>query len=164
MANPLKSVPLGWQHAPLVHKNGMASPAFLKWLTKVISPVTQVVNTDGEIHPQAPISGRTEGLGTTVQNLTATGQVSSTDAIIDGTGSPLTGGKRGFQALDSHNQIATSFNLKPVVATSTPLSAVSLRNNGIDTIIQVSAEIFQFGAGTVHYDSGSCDPGGYGSF
>jgi hypothetical protein len=117
----------------------------------------------GQIQSQVPITGRTEPIGTTVTNITSAGQLASTDNIAaDGTGSPLTGGRRGFQALDTNNRLANSFRNTAVNVAGTPTSSANLSNDGISTSITVAANTNQFGAGTVSYNSGSVDPGVFG--
>ena len=118
---------LEWLRQPLVDKNGMASREFSDWLRKqLVAPLAKVVTSNpndgpiGQIQESAVISGRTEGIGTTVSGLSSngsinaatkivgraegigttvgqlnsSGQLLSTDEIAaDGTGSPLTGAR-----------------------------------------------------------------------
>lgn len=142
----------------------MPSQAFLAWLTKAVAPATQAVRQDGTLHPLAPIGNRTEGVGTTVQNLNSAGQVASTDAIIDGPGSPLTGGKRAAVALNSDNRLANSFRANAVNLANVPTSSTVLSNNGVSTAIPIASSTNQFGTAPVSYNSGTVDPGVFGSF
>jgi hypothetical protein len=169
MANPLKIAPLGWAKVPIVGSDGHATKEFLNWLSKVVAPVQQVVSSDGNIHPEAPVTGRSEGIGTTVQNMTAAGKLASTDAIAaDGTGSPLTGGKRAAVALDSNNRLAGSFRGNAVNQACVSNLSSGLSNDGVSTSIFVSSQSFQFGdsagLGLVSYNSGTADPGVFGTF
>lgn len=120
----------------------------------------------GEIQSKANVTGRTEQIATTLQNVTSVGKLNSTDSIAaDGTGSPLTGGKRGFVALDTNNRLANSFRANAVNVSNTPTSATVLSNaGGGATSVTVAASTAQFGTGTVSYNSGSFDPGVTGSF
>jgi len=182
----------GSSRAPLVDDKGNPSRDFLKklqeWdqklgtLTNVVSRIGQIsanaviqgrtegigttvtgLSDTGDINPDTKIVGRAEGLGTTVTNLTSTGQLASTDSIAaDGTGSPLTGGKRGFVALDTNNRLAGSFRANAVNLASVPTSSTTLSNDGISTVITISAFTAQYGDGTVSYNSGSVDPGVFG--
>ena len=119
----------------------------------------------GEIASGTKIQGRTEGIGTTVTKLNSTGLLEDTDAIAaDGIGSPLTGGKRGFVGFDANNRIANSFRMNPANASSAPTAASDLSNDGSATAIVIAASTQQFGAGQVSYNSGSVDPGSFGTF
>jgi len=119
----------------------------------------------GDINATTKVFGRTEGIGTTVANMTDAGQLASTDNIAaDGTGSPLTGGKRGFVALDTNNRLAGSFRSNAVNIAGTPTSSTGLSNDGISTVITVAAQSQQFGDGTISYSSGSVDPGSFGTW
>lgn len=122
--------------------------------------VSGLANT-GDINAATKVVGRTEGLGTTTGNIDGTGKLTSTDAIAaDGTGSPLTGGKRGFVALDTNNRLASSFRANAVNVSLAPTSATVLSNpGGATTVITIAASTVQYGAGTVSYNSGSVDPG-----
>lgn len=164
MANPLKIAPLNWLKMPIVDSDGNASREFVNFLSKVVAPVQQVVSTDGTVHPEAPVTGRTEGIGTTVQNLTATGKVNSTDNVQDGTGSPLSGGKRGFVALDTNNRLANSFRANAVNVANVPTSATVLSNDGVSTSIPIASSTNQFGTAAVSYNSGTVNPGVFGTF
>lgn len=151
--------------APIVDKEGRPSWAFLKKLQEYESKLAYTLNVLGEIEATTPIQGRTEGIGTTVSQVNATGKLLSTDSIAaDGTGSPLTGGKRGFQALDTNNRLANSFRATAVNVSNVPTSSTVLSNTGASTVIAVAASTNDFAPGGVAYNSGSVDPGGYGSY
>ena len=113
MANKIQPSPfLGIMRAQIVDKDGIATFPLLKlfqdWddrLTKGLNLIGQFI---GNISPVATIGARPEGIGTTVQHITATGQLASltniaadvdTDHIADGVGSPLGGGKTAAVAL-----------------------------------------------------------------
>lgn len=149
---------------PLVDKDGNANYPFLQWLYDIDARLLNTMTRLGEIAAATKIQGRSEGVGTTVVNLTPTGKVNSTDNVIDGTGSPLTGGKRGFVALDTNNRLADSFRSNPVNVSSVPLEASVLSNDGVSTVIPIAANNQQFGPGTKAYSPGSFDPGGFGTF
>lgn len=163
MSNPLKPASLGWARGPIVDSQGIPTREFMEWITRAVAPASQVIHPSGEIHVEAPVRGRAEGLGTTVQNLTASGQMNSTDNVIDGPGTPLTGGKRGAIALDANNQISSTFRMNPVNVSATPLLSVGLTNNGIETPILVGEQTFQFASGKRSYNSASIDPGVFGT-
>ena len=155
---------------PIVDKSGNPNHAFLKqlqtWNTQLngtINQLGQVTATlTGLIAASAKIQGRTEGIGTTVGQLTSAGQLASTDQIAaDGTGSPLTGGKRGFLGLDVNSRLASSFKSTGVNVSSTPTAATVLSNNGIATAITIAGSTNQFAPSTVSYNSGSIDPGSF---
>src|ERR1041385_4119981 len=162
-----KPLPLNWLNEPLVDpKTGYASQGFRDYLTRVLEPKTAPTLTlQGELNSTAPIEGRTEGIGTTAQNLTSTGQLASTDNIAaDGTGSPLTGGKRGFVALDTNNRLAGTFKNNPLNVVSFFTGANPLVQDATTTNILVAASTRKFGDGSISYNSGSVDPGVLGGW
>ena len=139
------------------------------YLQNVLQSVNITLNNDGSIKPQANVSGRTEQLQTTLQHVAATGNFDSlghvndtnTDHLADGTGSPLTGGKRGFVGFDVNSRLANSFRANPVNVSNTPTSSSTLSNDGVATGIVIAASAMQFPAGLLSYNSGSVDPGGF---
>jgi len=166
----------GSTRAPLVDKGGNPTLPFLKKLQEwdqKLTTLTSAVDRLGQLNANLVIQGRTEGIGTTVTNITATGALNSlanvvntsTDLLTDGTGSPLSGGKRGQIALDANNRLASSTRANALNVSSTPTSATVLSNaGGGATSITIAASTAQFGTGTISYNSGSVDPGVTGSF
>lgn len=166
MANPIKQRPLEAHIAEMVKSGFDPRGAFVKLIQDLTERADKTATNLGEIQSVAPVKGRTEGLGTTVTNLNTAGKLTSTDAIAaDGTGSPLTGGKRGFVALDTNNRLANSFRANPVNVSNTPTSSTVLSNaGGAATLITIAASTAQFGNGTISYNGGSVDPGVQGTF
>ena len=161
----------GALRAPLVDKTGMPSRDFLHWLQKVESKVDRALTLVGEIAAAARVQGRTEGIGTTVTNLTSAGLLADADKIAaDGSSfvrvnpNQRTGGGRGFVALDANNRLAGAFRNNPVNVQGVYTAANPLSQDGTETNILVAASTQQFGDGTVDYNSGSVDPGSYGTF
>lgn len=159
---------------PLVGSDGRATDSFKRKLQEWEAKLNQTLTILGQISSKAPIQGRTEGIGLTVQNVDTAGKVlaagvdfarayvnKDTDHINDGTGTPLAGGKRGAIALDTNSRLVDSFRANPVDVSNTPTSAATLSNNGISTAIVVAASINQFSPGGVSYNSGSVDPGSF---
>lgn len=146
------------------------SDAAMLLLREHFTRVDIVLTNKGELQAVAPVKGRTEGIGTTVTNLTSTGKVNSlanvvntnTDFLTDGTGSPLTGGKRGAIALDANSRLAGSFRANAVNLAAVPTSSTTLSNDGVSTAIPIASFTTQYGDGTVPYNSGSVDPGVFG--
>lgn len=131
----------------------------------MMTRIDKVLTNAGEVQSVANVTGRTEPIGTTVQNLTSVGALASTDNIAaDGIGSPLTGGKRGFIALDTNNRLAGTFHSNGVNVSFVPISATTLSNDGVSTAIAIASHSAQFGDGTISYNSGSVDPGSFGSW
>lgn len=148
-----------------VDEKGMLTYTALKKLIEYEQKLQNTLTLLGQIASGTIIQGRTEGIGTTVVKLTAAGLLEDTDAILaDGTGSPLTGGKRGFVALDPNNRLANSFRMNMANVSSAPTAASDLSNDGSATAIVIAASTQQFGAGQVSYNSGSVDPGAFGTF
>lgn len=149
---------------PVVNEDRTLTRDFLFFFSELAAKTGFSLDRQGQITAPTKVAGRTEGIGTTVQNLTPAGKMNSTDNVIDGTGSPLTGGKRGFVALNPDNRLADSFRANPVNVSSVPLEASVLSNDGVSTVIPIAANTQQFGPGTKAYPPGSFDPGGFGTF
>lgn len=171
MSNPL---PLRQIRGPIVDKDGVPTVAFMKWLRDLELKTGPSLNVSGQVQNTTKVSGRTEQIGVTLQNVTSAGKINSllnvvadrnTDNITDGTGSPLTGGKRGFVALDTNNRLTSSLRANALNVSNTPTSATVLSNaGGGATSISIASSTAQFGTGTISYNSGSVDPGVTGSF
>ena len=169
---PINPETLGWSRAPIVDvKTGVVRPDFLRYLQRLEQKTGPTLTRRGQIEATAPISTRTEGISTTVHRLTSAGLRTNADQVAaDGatfarvTLDQRTGGGRGFVALDTNNRLANSFRANPVNVSSTPTSATVLSNDGVATAIPIAASTQQFGAGTVSYNSGSVDPGVFGTF
>ena len=101
---------------PIVDSDGLAVPFFTKVLQDWDTKLRNGLNTIGQITQDIPITtkvaGRTEGIGTTLHNLDASGVMlaagidfsrayvnKNTDNIADATGNPLAGGKAAYKAL-----------------------------------------------------------------
>jgi len=139
--------------------------SWLKWLQNLQIKTADALTLIGQIAASAVIQGRTEGIGTTVGNLTSTGELNTTDSIAaDGTGSPLAGGVRAFIGMESSGRLASSFYLQPVDASMVPTADTSLSNNGADTVISISSNTMRLGFGDVIYSAGSVDPGLTGTY
>lgn len=134
-------------------------------ITQLFARTDVSLNDLGEVRSTVPVQGRTEPLVTTVSQHDSTGKLVSTDAIAaDGTGSPLTGGKRGFQALDTNNKLANSFHGTTVNLSNAPNSATTLSNDGVSHVVTIAAAVDTFAPGTVSDNGGSVDPGAFGTF
>jgi hypothetical protein len=169
----LKSRPTYFLQERIVDQDGKLTPVAARAFQDIIIRCDLILTNVGQIQPSAPVVGRTEGIGTTVSNLTATGQLNNltnvaagrtTDNISDGTGSPLTGGKRGFQALDTNNRLAGSSKNNALNVTSFFTSSNPLSQSGVTTLILVGASSRRFGDGLRSYNSGSVDPGALGGW
>jgi hypothetical protein len=162
MANTIKERPVDPIFAELARMGAQPNGPLWEYFRTLVPSTDKTITQKGEIKLQAPIVGRTEGIGTTVTNLDSTGKLASTDAIAaDGTGSPLTGGKRGFNALDANNRLANSFRANPVNVSSVPTSSTTLSNDGVTTAVTIAASSQQFAAGLLSYNSGSVDTGSF---
>lgn len=167
--NTLKPVPRNDLLSKLQSKLGLDRNEMLAF-RELFHKNDVILNVDGSIKPQTNVSGRTEQIQTTLQNVDSAGKLNSlanvnntnTDFLTDGTGSPLTGGKRGAIALDSNNRLAGSFRANAVNLAAVPTSSTTLSNDGVSTAITISAFTAQYGDGTVSYNSGSVDPGVFG--
>lgn len=173
----MQATQFGALRSPIVDKDGMPTRDFLQWLIQQEQKTRQTLTQLGQIKDTAPIVGRTEGVGTTVGNIDASGIVKAagadfsrayvnknTDNITDATGSPLAGGKRGFVALDTNNRLASGINNNPLNVSSAPTSTTAMTNDGISTTVNVPAFTQQFDFGTVSYGLTSFDPGSFGTW
>lgn len=170
MANPIKQRPIDAIIAEL--KLNPLGPAAIA-LRELITRVDKTLTDNGEVQAQANVTGRTEQLSSTLQNVTSAGQLNSlgnvvntnTDFLTDGTGTPIAGGKRGAIALDTNNRLADSSRANALNVSNTPTSSTVLSNaGGGATSISIAASTAQFGNGTISYNAGSVDPGVTGSF
>lgn len=166
MSNPTKERPLDVIMAELQQAGFSPNGQFAFAIRDLLTRSDKTQTNLGEIKSVANVTGRIEPLSSTLQNVTSAGKLTNTDAIAaDGTGSPLTGGKRGFVALDTNNRLANSTRSVALNVSSTPTSATVLSNaGGGATIITIAASTAQFGTGTISYNSGSVDPGVTGTF
>lgn len=158
--------------APVLRSGGFgqispdAQKKLIEWDNKLQSTIDTLGNIQAAITKlgsNVVIDGRAGTLQTSLQNINATGNLASTDNIVsDGTGSPLAGGKRAAVAIDTNNRLTNSFRQNPVDVSSSPLSSTGLSNDGVSTVITIDAGSYQFGPGSVAYNSGSVDPGVFG--
>ena len=170
MSNPLNARPFTALDADM-RRLGF-SEASIRAMRDMLLRSDKVLTDKGEVQSVANISGRTEQLSATLQNVDASGNLqsltnvndTSTDHLTDGTGSPLTGGKRGAIALDANNRLAGTFRNNPVNVNGFFTAANPLSQVGVTTVIAVAGSIRQFGDGQVTYNSGSVDPGLMGTY
>lgn len=160
---------LGQLRGEIVNENRQLTPDAQRVFNDAFSRIFGAIDKQNAliadfIAAKTKIEGRTEGIGTTVGNLTSTGQVNSTDNVIDGTGSPLTGGKRGFVGFDGNSRIANSFRNNQLNVTAIPGSSATLSNDGVSTAITITSYSNQYGAGLVANNLGSVDPGSFGKW
>ena len=164
MANTIKERPLDPIMAELQAMGAKPGGPLWEFFRYAVKATDKTITPEGAIQSKANITGRSEQIATTLQNVDSAGKLSSTDAIAaDGTGSPLTGGKRGFQALDTNNRLANSFRANPVNVSNAPTSSTTLSNDGVSTSTTIGAYTNQYPPGTVSYNSGSVDLGSFGS-
>lgn len=85
---PVNPQPLDFLKGPIVDSNGRPTREFLNWIIhRVEIPLAPVVTRDpsitkvGQIQSTATVKGRVEGIGTTVQQLTPTGQLANADQV-----------------------------------------------------------------------------------
>lgn len=176
--NPIKQRPLEPIYAELAAKGFSPTGPFAIAVRDMLTRSDKTTTNAGTIVPQAPVGASPVGIGTTVQNLDQSGNLASLanvndtsiDLVTDSTSfarttlNEKTGAGRGFNALNSNNQLASSFNEQPVDVMSVSAAASILSNNGISHVIVIASSSIQFGAGVVSYNSGSVDPGVFGTF
>ncbi len=74
------------------------------------------------------------------------------------------GTRRAINALDTNSQLASTFKNNPINANGAFTGSNPLSQSGTTTTILVSSNSVQFGAGQVSYNSGSVNPGSYGTW
>jgi hypothetical protein len=75
MANPAPT--LGQLRGPLVNSDGTATPDFTRKLQQWESKLSYTINQLGQITGNTQIAGRTEGVGTTLQNVDSGGVITA---------------------------------------------------------------------------------------
>src|SRR6185312_1207283 len=172
--------PLGFLRGPIIDKQGNASPEFARWIQNLHIRTEPSLDLQSQITSNTKIAGRTEGIGTTAQNLTSAGLLSDADKVAaDG----ATFGRVNKTALTSNNvDLANAGVINKVLsniaddATYAKTKATELANNVINQInssysdtsassilsqsgttatINVAAWTNQYGRGQVSYNSGS---------
>jgi hypothetical protein len=89
----------GVLRAPLVNNKGNASWALTKWMQSVEQRTALALTLLGQIASSTVVQGRTEGIGTTLQNISSTGTGSLDNFVTDG---PVTYSRVLGSALTSH--------------------------------------------------------------
>jgi hypothetical protein len=160
----MKPLPGSFFTGPVVDpQTGYFLPHVLKYFQGLEIKTGPTLDLKSQIQNTAIVAGRTEGIGTTISQHDATGKLLTTDAIAaDGTGSPLTGGKRGFVALNSDNRLAGSFRSNPVstfsnFSSTNPVTATTGGAPNTATV-SIAANTQKYGDGDVNYSSGSITP------
>lgn len=64
---------------------------------------------------------------------------------------------------NSNSQLAGTFHNNPVNVAFAPTTTTTLSNNGLSTVISIAAATNRFGPGVISYNSGSVDPGTFGT-
>lgn len=173
----------GISRSALVDGQGRLTPDGLRllsdWNTRLTNGLNLIGEFIGDLSPETKISGRTEGIGTTVQNITSTGQLNSlTNVVADrnldnisDTASfqrtnpnQVAGAGRAFNALNAASQLAGSFHNNPVNVQSTYTGPNPITQAGTTKTINIGASTQQFGDGKVSYNSGSVTPSLYGTY
>lgn len=80
MSNPL---PNRWQRGSIVDKNGQPTPEFARYLRDLEQKTGPTLNTNGQVQSTAKVSGRTEKIGITLQNITPSGLFNSLGNVAD---------------------------------------------------------------------------------
>lgn len=142
MANTIKSVPL---EVVLKELQGLGlSRHSIEILRDQLTATSKTITRQGQVQSLAPVTGRTEGIGTTVTNINTTGQLKTADNIAaDGT----TFGRVNVTALTTNNvdlakagvtnktaaNIAETGNLKWRTAAHSATQPVGIVITGTDT-------------------------------
>ena len=74
----------------------------------------------------------------------------------------VTGAGRAYSSLDSNNQLTSQLHCRPLTAAGAITTANGLSQSG--TTILIAASTVRFGSNSVSYNSGSVNPGSYGTY
>jgi hypothetical protein len=134
-------------------KTGKWNPFFRRNFQTYLQKVSAAITDLYEINAKAKISGRTEGIGTTVKNVDSVGKVQpagvgfDVDAVPDGTAyhrttpTQVTGAGRAAVAIDPSNNV-TSEHVVPAIQLNFSAQATVTPNDA-----GASAEVDVYGAG-----------------
>lgn len=169
--------------SPLVGSDGRLTPDGLRmlsdWNTRLTNGLDLLGQFIGSLRDDVRIGNRPEGIGTTVSNITSTGQLNSllnvvADRTLDNisdttsyqrtTPTQATGATRAYSALNAQSQLAGSFHNNPVNVQSTYTGPNPITQAGTTKTINIGASTQQFGDGRVSYNSGSITPSLYGTY
>jgi hypothetical protein len=160
----------GALRSPIADKDGRLHRDWVKKFQEWEAKLYQTIDLVGQISANAKISGRTEGIGTTVGNLTSTGKVNSLDNVNDGAAFVRTvpnekaGAGRAFNALDVNSRLAATRRATMALASYTPTTTNICTQSGTTTLINIASSTVKFPDGDISYNSGSVDPGAYGTY
>jgi hypothetical protein len=139
-------------------KTGMFTPLFQRWWRENFQRTLPTLTTQGEFVNTAPVQGRPEGIGTTVQNVDSNGVVTApgVDLSRDYTNKNLghipddptsdrnavtvdqrTGGGRGFVAIDTNNNVPVEHNTPANQLGATNFCLVNPIDAGASASIQI---------------------------
>lgn len=141
--------------APIADKNGMPTWSFLKilqeWDTKLTNGLNQIGQLIGEINANTVITGRTEGIGTTVGNVTPTGVMSAPGLVA------ATDTEQGAVILPTGtvgNTLGTAStanvgDFDPTGAAASAQTAAEAHADAVAAAAQAAAEAFASNAGNI---------------
>lgn len=134
MANPLNPRP--FPRGPIVDKDGNPSPWFQKTFNDMLTRSDKTTTNLGEIQAVAPITGRVEGIATTVGNIDAGGVAlpaavdlsrayvnKNLDNVPDGTRAAWTSGTQKTAAVDVSGNLLLKNIVTAVGTTASPSTA-----------------------------------------
>ncbi len=172
----------GALRSPIADKDGRMHRDWVKKFQEWEAKLYQTINLVGEIAAAARIQGRTEGIGTTVGQLDVAGIVKAggadfartylnkhLDNIPDGPTfvrtilTEKTGAGRAFNALDANSRLAATRRATMALASYTPTTQ-PVTQHLTSTQIDIASSTVQFPDGAINYNSGTVDPGAYGTY
>ena len=111
-----------------------------------------------KISPSTSAASGIQGVSAAVAN--AISSAAGQNATIVQT----TGATRAYYSLDTNYQVASQLNSRQAIASGALVSTTGLSQTGGSTVINVASNTAQIGSNTVIYNSGSVDPGVYGTY
>lgn len=95
----LKPRPISWLNGRIVDESGKATPELFRFIRDLVSKTDPTLTQVGQFNSSAPVQGRSEGVGVTVQQLTNTGLLTDADKVAaDG----ATFGRTSVDALNAN--------------------------------------------------------------
>jgi hypothetical protein len=169
ISQSLISIPVGYQFSFLQVQLPLGSQTAIS--TYKVYRSTTSANTTAQVIDTISHNPSNNGVPISVQDSqpNATTQFYWVSAVstagLESTMTPAQSGTvTNTAALNSNSQLAGTFHNNPVNTTWSPRDSVTLSNGSGTTPITITANTGQFAPGQLHYNSGTVDPGTFGTW
>lgn len=169
ISQTLTSIPTGYTFSFLQVQLPLGSTTTVS--TYKVYRATSSVNTNAQVIQTISHNPANAGVPIVIQDSQANGVTqfywvsAVSTAGLESTMTPAQSATiSNIAGFNSNSQLASSFHNNPVNVAFTPTSTTNLSNNGSTTVISVSAGTNQFAPAGVVYNSGSVDPGSFGTW